>query len=396
MIMNNEKFLPEIPYGTRDFLPVEAARKRALENRLAKLFAAWGYEEVVTPVMEYLDTLLLGSGSSMEDHMFKFFGRNNRTLALRHEMTTPIARLASGRLHDAPLPLKLSYISSVYRYEQAQIGRKCEFYQAGVELLGSGSVTADAEIIALAVESLLSAGLDNFRLCLGHVDFIGGLLEEYGLSTSQRKKIQTAIENKNLVRLQNLVDEIKLNPHQGRTLSEIAQLYGQDDILTKARSLAVNSRSQAALDNLTQINELLQHYGARKYVAFDLGLIRDFQYYTGMVFEVYVPTLGFPVCGGGRYDNLLSDFRQDYAATGFALGIERVLLALNQPQTDALTKPKDVFVSYSPGKTAAAVAKACELRKAGLTVELALEAQTDHEAEKYRVQGRFARLEYFA
>lgn len=329
--MDKDNLLLEIPYGMRDFLPGEAAQKRATENRLADLFAAWGYEEVVTPVMEYLDTLVMGSGDRLEEHIFKFLGRDNRTLALRHEMTTPIARLATGRLRDKPLPLKLSYISNIYRYEQIQTGRRCEFYQAGVEFLGESGAAADAEVIALAMESLRSAGITDFRLCLGHVDFAGGLLESCGLTAKETEKIQAAIENKNLVKLKTLTEKLSLSSVAQATLQQIPMLYGDESVIERAGQLTANRKSNAALDNLRQIYTLVQNkYGLSEHIAFDLGMIRDFGYYTGMVFEIYVPTLGFPLCGGGRYDRMLAKFGRDLPATGFALGIERIMLATGQ------------------------------------------------------------------
>ena len=139
----------ETPYGTRDFLPDEAAAKRLIENRLAKLFVSYGYNEVVTPAMEFLETLTISGGRTIEQDLFKMFDQNNRTLALHHEMTTPIARLAVSRLKDSELPLKLSYNTNVFRFRRNQPGRQCEFYQAGVELLGVSNAAADAEIISL-------------------------------------------------------------------------------------------------------------------------------------------------------------------------------------------------------------------------------------------------------
>ena len=145
--------LLETPYGTRDFLPAEAVAKRKVEQKIFTLFALFGYEEVVTPTMEYLETLTTSNGRAQEPHLFKMFDRNNRTLALRHEMTTPIARLAVSRLKDSPLPLKLSYNTNVFRFRTNQPGRQCEFYQAGVELIGISNAFADAEIIALAAQA---------------------------------------------------------------------------------------------------------------------------------------------------------------------------------------------------------------------------------------------------
>ena len=144
--MSNKDLVLEIPYGTRDFLPREAAEKRAIEGKIAETFKRWGYDEVATPTIEFLDTLTMGNGSNLESKMFKLFDKENRTMALRYEMTTPIARVVASRLVDDLLPYKLSYISSVFRYEKTQTGRQCEFHQAGVELIGSSKATADAEV----------------------------------------------------------------------------------------------------------------------------------------------------------------------------------------------------------------------------------------------------------
>ncbi|MBQ7704914.1 MAG: ATP phosphoribosyltransferase regulatory subunit, partial [Selenomonadaceae bacterium] len=200
--------LLETPYGTRDFLPREAAAKRAIENKLAKLFLEFGYEEVVTPTMEFLETLKISGG--VESDLFKMFDQNNRTLALHHELTTPIARLVSSRLKDSPLPLKLSYNTSVFRFRKNQPERQCEFYQAGVELLGASNAFADAEIIALAAQSLKVAGLKDFTICLGQVEFSNGLMEENNLSPAVKSEIKNAIERHNIVELEKIVDALNL------------------------------------------------------------------------------------------------------------------------------------------------------------------------------------------
>ena len=197
--MGNEKQVLEIPYGTRDYLPGEATGKRAIETQLARLFALWGYDEVVTPTIEYLDTLTMDSGRSLSPQLFKLFDKGGRTLALRHEMTTPIARVVGSRLKDAPLPLKLSYISSVFRSEQSQMGRQCEFYQAGVELIGSASAAADAEVLALSIQSLLRSGLKKFQVCLGQVEFAAGIMEQYRISEDDQQTLKDALEQHDLV-----------------------------------------------------------------------------------------------------------------------------------------------------------------------------------------------------
>ena len=394
MRMDKDKVVLEIPYGTRDFLPDEAAGKRVIENKLAELFAAWGYHEVVTPTMEYLDTLTMGNGRSLEPRMFKFFDKSNRTVALRHEMTTPIARLVASRLKDAPMPLKLSYISNVYRYEQTQTGRQCEFYQAGVELMGSSTASADAEVIALAIRGLLCSGLGDFKLCLGQAEFVHGIMEQYRLDETVKEAIRKHIESRNLVGLGRLVESLELPASARDVLKRIPLLHGRGEILKEGYGMALNARSRRALDNLSEIFALLECYDVGQYVTFDLGMVRDFGYYTGMVFEVYTPGLGFPICGGGRYDNMLSDFGNACPATGFAIGIERILLALERQGIRRPGNPRDVFVGYREGKTAEAIGRAKELRASGQTAELALAPQTEAEAKRYQREMGYKKLVY--
>lgn len=366
--------LLETPYGTRDFLPEEAATKRIIEQKILKLFASFGYEEVVTPTMEYLETLTTSSGRAIESHLFKMFDRNNRTLALRHEMTTPIARLAVSRLKDAPLPLKLSYNANVFRFRTNQPGRQCEFYQAGVELLGVSNAFADAEVIALAAQALKVSGLEDFKICLGQVEFASGLMEQNNLSPELQSEIKSAIERHDIVALENLpVDE---------SLKIIPKLQGGREILTTAQSLAQNSRSRRALDNLTEIYRLLEIYDVADKITFDLGLIRDFEYYTGMVFEAYAPGVGYSLAGGGRYDNMLRDFGAACPATGFALGIERILSARKNQGVGENFRAKDFYLGYAPGREDLAIKKAAELRAAGKVVEVSLKPQSKSEVEK--------------
>ena len=394
--MEKDKNVLEIPYGTRDFLPSEAADKRAIETKLAELFAEWGYEEVVTPTIEYLDNLTLGSSVSLQDHLFKLFDKDNRTLALRHEMTTPIARLVSSRLKDYPLPMKLSYISSVFRQEQTQMGRQCEFHQAGVELMGSTSAFADAEILALAIQGLLRSGLKDFQICLGQVEFLNGIMEQYQLPAEAKDKLKAAMEQRNLVELETLVDQLGLSDNAKAVLKKLPLLNGGDAMLKSAYDLALNEQSRRALDNLSEIYRLLKSYGVEQYVRFDLGIIRDFSYYTGMVFEAYTPGLGFPLCGGGRYDHLLSDFGNACPATGFGMGIERILLALERQGLEKPKRARDIYLSYAAGKEAQAVERAGALRKEGKTVELALTPQDEAEAVKMQQAKGYAELVYLA
>ncbi|MCX7779761.1 MAG: ATP phosphoribosyltransferase regulatory subunit [Negativicutes bacterium] len=392
--MSRQNFAPQIPYGTRDFLPRDARRKREVETTIAGLFARWGYDEVVTPTFEYLDALTTGVGGDIQHNMFKFLDKNNRILALRPDMTAPIARVAATRLTQEEWPLRLFYLTNVFRYEQAQAGRQCEFYQAGVELMGSPGAGADAEIIALAAEAMLDAGLKQFQISLGQVEFINGIMDEYELGATERQQLKTCMVSRDLVGLSEMVAASRLCAASQQLLRDIPVLHGKREILKQAYTRVNNTVSRRALDNLSEIYCLLESYGVSEYVNFDLGLIRDFDYYTGMVFEGYTPGLGFPVCGGGRYDRMLAFFGMDCPATGFALGIERLLLAMERQGLKTVGDSRGIYVAWREGMLNAAIAAAGALRSQGHMVELALHAQSAAEAEAFRQRKRFARLIY--
>lgn len=392
--MQNDGRVFQIPYGTRDYLPAEAAEKRLIETTLAGIFSDWGYDEIVTPTIEYLDTLSIGNGQAMEPQMFKLFDKNNRTLALRHEMTTPIARVVASRMEDELLPLKLSYVSTVFRCDQTQKGRQCEFNQAGVEFIGVSSAMADSEIAALAVKSIQKAGLRQFEVCLGQVEFINGIMEQFALSAEARQSIKDALEKHDLVGLGNIADGLELS-EEGRTvLKRIPLLHGGKEVLDEAYALVTNGRSRKALDNLRDIYSLLEGYGVADYVRIDLDVIRDFNYYTGMVFEVYAPGLGYPVCGGGRYDRMLQDFSADCPATGFAIGIERIMLALEQQGKVCQPLSRDVYVAYAPGMEAKAIEAVNELRAGNFAATLSPQAQSEEEAAGWKNARGYEKLVY--
>ena len=394
--MVNEKQVLGIPYGTRDFLPTEAAGKRAIETKLAALFALWGYDEVVTPTIEYFDTLTMDSGRQLAPQLFKLFDKGGKTLALRHEMTTPIARVVASRLKDAPLPLKLSYISSVFRSEQSQMGRQCEFYQAGVELLGAADAAADAEIIALAIQALRAAGLQSFQISIGQADFLRSLTGEIGLNDRQAEELRHLLVAKDMVGLTALLEEATLPQNEKDRVKRVLLTNGREELLHEAKLLAASETSRRAIENLEEVYTLLQAYEVADFVAFDLGLVRDFDYYTGMVFEGYTPGLGFPVCGGGRYDRLLEAFGQPRPATGFALGVDRLLMALEKQAPGAAQKPIPVIIAWEKGAQGKAIAMANDMRKKGEYVLVETEAtacgktknQQGFSAERYIFVGK--------
>ncbi|MBR1552822.1 MAG: ATP phosphoribosyltransferase regulatory subunit, partial [Schwartzia sp.] len=233
-----------------------------------------------------------------------------------------------------------------------------------------------------------------FQVCLGQVEFIHGLMQELHLDEGMQDKIKETLEAHDLVGLRALADQAGLSRSEKDVLLGVPLLHGGAEVLEKARGMAVNGQSRRALDNLREIHQLLTAYGAADAVRFDLGIIRDFGYYTGMVFEAYTPGLGFPLCGGGRYDRMLSDFGSACPATGFALGIERVMLALEREKLKTPAPQKDAYISYAARKREDAIRLAVARREKGEIVELAPAEETREEAARRQRAKGYRELVY--
>jgi ATP phosphoribosyltransferase regulatory subunit len=254
---------------------------------------------------------------------------------------------------------------------------------------------ADAEVVALAVEALREAGLKDFQLGLGQVQFINGILAESGLSAAEQRRVKSCMVNRDLVGLDASLTGSTLPAATKKLIREIPLLHGGDKMVGEAYKLVTSDVSREALENLADIRRLLVGYGVEQYVNFDLGLIRDLDYYTGMVFEGYTAGLGFPLCGGGRYDNMVAAFGAGCPATGFAMGIERVLLALERQGLTPAAAARDVYIGWAAAGLDAAIAEAGRLRQDGQTVEMALEAASKEAAAAAQTAKGYSRLAYF-
>lgn len=376
--MPNNKAL-QVPYGTRDILPGEAGARRIIESKIAATFKAWGYDEVITPAFEYLDTFETAGQTS--DTSFKLFDRRNNILVLRSDMTTPLARLVATRLNDGPAVKRLFYLANLFRYEETQAGRQCEFNQAGVELMGAEGPNADAEMLALAVASLQAAGLDDFVISVGQIDFINGLIEAADVTDSQARELKRCLIEHDVVSLEAMVDAGKMSNEQKALFKELPFLHGGLELLDKVAACNLNAKSAQAIQDLRRIYALADAYGAAAYLRFDLGLLRDLDYYTGMLFEGYAEDMGFPIIGGGRYDTMMENFGKSCPATGFAIGIDRIMLILSRRHRLDNVSSWDVFVAWSAGRLPQAIVQSMGLRSSGQTVKLATESMSRQEAE---------------
>jgi ATP phosphoribosyltransferase regulatory subunit len=317
--------------GTRDILPPEAARLRAVQARIRQRFRLFGFREVVTPVLEYAEVV---QEPHLRDRAFKLFDADNQTLLLRPEMTTPIARLVSQRMRNLPLPHKLSYVLPAYRRAGVGRGQSAELYQAGVEVVGSRDPQEDAEVIALLVDVLESAGLRDFAVALGQREFFGGYLEH--AAPEAAPEVLRALEAKDLVEVDLLSRGLPDAVAAGvREIPRLVGPAGDASILEAAANYAAG-RAGAALENLRRVLEYLEAHGRADRIILDFGLIGRLGYYTGTVFEAYASGMGFTLAGGGRYDDLLGRFDRPLPATGFAISLERLLAVMPEEAPEPL------------------------------------------------------------
>src|SRR4051794_25946881 len=315
-----------IPPGTRDILPDEMRELRALQATLIEVFERFGYGQVATPTLEYDEVLQRGEGRS-EVGAYRFFDERGELLALRSDMTIPIARLVATRFADAKPPHRFSYVGNAYRVVRPQRGQVRQFLHAGIELLGSPAPEGTAEVLEVLSAALDAVGLNRAVLGLGDADLYRQLLTELGVEGEPRERVLDRLAQHDLVGLEGEVDAIEgLDEHGRETLLRLPGLRGGAEVLDQARQLGGAAVERAA-QRLQATYDLLVDRGVADRVQVDLGLLRDLGYYTGAIVEIYDPALGHILGGGGRYDDLLGRFGRDLPAAGFGLYLERIHLA---------------------------------------------------------------------
>jgi ATP phosphoribosyltransferase regulatory subunit len=311
-----------IPPGTRDLLPDEMRELRKLKRALIDVFEARGYGEVATPALEYDEVMARGDSRTARS-AYRFFDESGELLALRSDMTVPIARLVATRFAAADAPYRFSYLASTYRAVRPQRGQMREFLQAGVELIGASPAEGTVEVIGVLEAALDAAGLERAVIGLGDADLFRQLLEELGVEDGVRDSLQASLAAHDLVGLEQKLTEAGVGAELVATCVQLTQLRGGKEVLEQARGLGGDAVERAIV-RLSETYDELERRGAADRVQIDLGLLRDLGYYSGAIVEVYDPALGHILGGGGRYDGLMKKFGLDLSAAGFALYLERV------------------------------------------------------------------------
>lgn len=315
-----------IPPGTRDVLPDEMRELRRLHLALMEVFESRGYGEVATPAIEYDEVLARGDGRTAGS-AYRFFDESGDLLALRSDMTIPIARLAASRYAGAEPPLRFCYLAKAFRAVRPQRGQMREFGQAGVELIGAPAPQGTVEVVEVLEAALDAVGLDRAVIGLGDADLFRQLLAELGVEGEARDSVLGRLATHDLVGLEAELSALEgITKEQCETCIALSQLRGGKEVLDEARALGGEAVERATA-RIGETYEALEARGAAGRVQIDLGLLRDLGYYSGAILEVYDPALGHVLGGGGRYDELLRRFGLDLPAAGFALYLERVHVA---------------------------------------------------------------------
>jgi ATP phosphoribosyltransferase regulatory subunit len=319
-----------IPPGTRDVLPEEMRELRAIGDRMRAHFERAGYGEVHTPALEYEEVLRRGEERAAGAR-YRTFDEQGAVLALRSDMTIPIARVVATRYADAEPPLRFSYFARAWRATERGVGEPREFLQGGVELIGVAGAEGEAEVVTLAIAALDEAGLRRHRVGIGDGALYRSLLGSLGVPEDAHMPMLESLSRRDLVGLEGQVNALGLAESERELLVRLPQLRGGREVLDRAGAAAGGPEgggpTSAALEGLRALYELLSERGVAERVIFDLGLVRELGYYTGPVFEVYDPAVGFTLGGGGRYDELIGRFGRDLPACGLALDVQRVHLA---------------------------------------------------------------------
>jgi ATP phosphoribosyltransferase regulatory subunit len=318
-----------VPPGTRDVLPDEMRELRALSARVLSTWQDAGYGEVWTPALEFEDVMRRGDDRGTPTG-FRTFDDHGHVLTLRSDGTIPIARLVANRYEHAEDPLRFCYFAHAYRAAKVHTGQPREFLQGGLELIGVPAAAGEAEVIALTLEALEAAGLRRHRLGLGDGALYGSLLDEYEVPEPAREALLESLSRRDLVGVETRIRRLGLGESARETLTLLPTLRGGPEVLKRADGPAAR-----AVEGLRELYELLADRGAADRVIFDLGLVRELGYYTGVVFEVYDPAVGFAIGGGGRYDELLGRFGRSRPACGIALDIHRVHVAQLEEERQA-------------------------------------------------------------
>ena len=364
--------------GMRDFLPLDFKKFHYIVQKVRELFQIYNYQEISMPIVEPFELIAEKAGEEIRKTMYVFKDKSDRTLALRPEMTASIARTyISNFMKSEPKPVKLGYIGQCYRYDNPQFGRYREFFQGGFEFIGSSNVISDVEIIAICCELMNNLNFKKFSIKIGHVGILREILNQENVDDDQQNKIFGLIDKGEMEQVFDILIQLKISENCSNIFKKLFELKGKNlsNIIKQASNLLKGyTESIKSLENLKQLIKFSETYDVSKYLELNLGFARGLEYYTGMIFEIFIPELDIAVGGGGRYDRLIETFGGNPTpAVGCALGLDRILLAMDQTKLFSnlvLYPEKILIVPFNEEMLPKAMEISKKLREKGKCIEL--------------------------
>lgn len=310
----------------RDFTVDECKRRNKIIETITERFSKWGYSEVSTPIVEYYKTFNHKTQDLKEEEMYKFFDSRGRILVLRPDMTVPVARLVNTKLKDMKLPLKLFYNAEVFRVHESFEGKRNEYLDCGIELIGVSGEKTDLEVLVTALEVLKALDTKKeFKLEIGNVNILKSALKDMNLSIDNQNKVIELINKKSLTSLREYLDDIEIRKEYKEFLNKFPWLFGGYEMIKKAKGLAFNEDMKKNIEYLENLYLNLQKLGYEKYLSVDISMVPRVNYYSGIIFKGYVKEIGSTVIRGGRYDNLLESFGKSIPAIGFSVDVNLLI-----------------------------------------------------------------------
>lgn len=333
----------QIPRGTRDFTPDEMNKRRYVEDVIKNTFKSFGYREVQTPTFEHLELFTAKSGDTIIDELYSFQDKGGRNLALRPELTAPVMRFYVDRLQMEPKPLKLYYLGNCYRYDRPQKGRYREFTQAGCELIGTGTSEAYAELIALAYNILRNVGLKNINLRIGNLNILSEFFNKLKLTQDQRHYITPLIDKSMFDDISQALEDFNVSYSD---IKQFLSFLQTDSIQDISNSIKDNNEAMDEIKSMQQISTLLKESFQIDNFQISMGIVRGLDYYKGLVFEIEAPCLGAEkqLCGGGAYELISLFGGRESPTSGFAIGFDRTIVALETEEYDFPEMGIDVYI----------------------------------------------------
>lgn len=366
-----EKKLLHTPEGVRDIYNTECENKLYLQEQIHKTLKLYGYNDIQTPTFEFFDIFNKEKGSAPSKNLYKFFDREGNTLVLRPDMTPSIARAYAKYYMEDNMPIRFCYMGNTFINNAEHQGKLKETTHIGAELIGDNKSDADAETIALTIDALLKVGLKEFQIEIGHADYFKGLIEASNVDEETAAYLRELLSNKNYFGVEEIVSSLNIDNNIKEAFIKLPEFVGSIEVIKKAKeTVSVNELVENALDRLEKVYNILKVYGYEKYISFDLGIVSDYQYYTGIVFSGYTYGTGDAIVKGGRYDDLLKQFGKNSPSIGFCIYIDNLLIAMERQKLEIGGVSLKQVVLYDNISSKAAIELAFKLRNDNINTEL--------------------------